>query len=82
MHCLVCTSALFKPEGRLKSMVTVPRKSPQTAKFPMMRDVWEEFAKEDQATRGQLDPEVDALKWMRECQCSYTDAQLNFRLIL
>ena len=47
-----------------------------------MRDMWEEFAKEDQATRGQLDPEVDALKWMKEHQCSYTDEQLNFWLLL
>ena len=38
-HCLVHTSALFKPEGRLKSVVKVPQKSPQTRKFPMMRDV-------------------------------------------
>ena len=51
-------------------------------KFPMMRDVWEEFAKEDQATRGQLDLEVNALKWMKECQHSYTDKQLNFWLLL
>ena len=47
-----------------------------------MRDVWEEFAKEDQATRGQLDPEVDTLKWMKECQCLYTNEQLNFWLLL
>ena len=51
MCCLACNSPLFKPEGRLKSVVTVPWKSPQTMKFPMMRDIWEEFAKEDQATR-------------------------------
>ena len=48
----------------------------------MMRDVWEEFAKEDQATGGQLDLEVDALKWMKEHQHSYTYAQLNFWLLL
>ena len=28
MHCLMHTSALFKPEGRLKSVVMVPWKSP------------------------------------------------------
>ena len=66
----------------MKSVEMVPRKSPQTEKFPMMRDMWEEFAKEDQATGGQLDPEVDALKWMKERQHSYTDAQLNFWLLL
>ena len=80
MCCLPCTSAMFKPEGRVKSVVMVPRKSPQ--KFPMMRDIWEEFTKEDQATGGQLDPVVGALKWMKEHQHLYTDAQLNFWLLL
>ena len=37
-----------------------------------MRDMREEFAKEDQATRGQLDPGVDALKWMKEHQHAHT----------
>ena len=36
----------------------------------------------DQATREPLDLEVDALKWMKEHQHSYTDAQLNFWLLL
>ena len=45
-------------------------------KFLMMRDVQEEFVKEDQVTRGELDPEVDTLKWMKEHQHSYTDIQL------
>ena len=66
LHCPVHTSALFKPEGRLKSVVMVLQKSSQTRKFPMMRAMREEFAKEDQATGGQLDPEVNALKWMKE----------------
>ena len=81
-HCPVRTSAIFKPEGRLKSVVMVLRKSLQTEKFPMMRDVWEEFAKEVQVTRGQLDPEVNTLKWMKEHQHSYMDTQLNFWLLL
>ena len=29
-----------------------------------------------------LDPEVDAMRWVKECQCSYTDAQLDFWLFL
>ena len=37
--CLACTSALFKTEERMKSVVMVPQKSPQTKKFPMTRDV-------------------------------------------
>ena len=53
MHCPLCTS-----EGRLKSVVMVPQKSLQTEKFLMMRNMWEE----EQATGGQLDPEVNALK--------------------
>ena len=51
-HCLACTSALFSTGARLKSVVTVPQKSPQAREFPMMRDIWEEFAKEDQAIGG------------------------------
>ena len=42
-----------------------------------MREVREEFAK-DQTTGVQLDPTVNALKWMWEQQCSYTEEQLNF----
>ena len=37
--CLVHTSAIFKPEERMKSVVTVPWKSQWTEKFPMTRDV-------------------------------------------
>ena len=51
----------------------------------MTRDVREEFAGGDQVARGwgePLDPEVDALKWMKEHQHSYTDVQLNFWLLL
>ena len=81
-HCPACTSALFKTAGRLKSVVMVLWKSPQARGFPMMKDMWEEFAKEDQATGGQLDPAVNALKWMWEWQCSYTDEQLSFWLLL
>ena len=82
MHCLACTSAVFKPDGRMKSVVMVPWKVLQTEKFPMTRDMREEFAKEDQATGGQLNPGVDALKWMKEHQHPYTDVQLNFWLLL
>ena len=51
--------------------------------FSMTRDV-RESAKSDQATGGQsqLDPILDALKWMRECQHSYTEEQLNFWVLL
>ena len=42
-HCLVHTSAVFKPVERVKLVVTVPCKSPQTEKYPMTRDVREDF---------------------------------------
>ena len=38
-HYPACTSAVFKPEERMKSVVTVPWKSLWTEKFPMTRDV-------------------------------------------
>ena len=81
VHCLACTSAIFRSKERMKSVVMVPWKLPQTEMFPMTRDVWRRVCQGDQATGGPLDLEVDALKWM-ECQCSYTDAQLNFWLLL
>ena len=85
VHCPAHTSTMFKPVERVKSVVTVPQKSLWTEKYPMTRDVWEEFAGGDQMARGWeelLDPEVDALKWMKEHQHSYTDAQLDFWLLL
>ena len=45
----------------------------------------QEFAGGDQVARGwgePLDPEVDALKWMKEHQHSYMDTQLDFWLLL
>ena len=84
-HYLVHTSAMFKPVERVKSVVTVPRKSPRAENYPMTRDVREEFTGGDQVTGGWgelLDPEVNALKWMKEHQHSYTDAQLDFLLLL
>ena len=85
--CLACTSAVFKPveKVKVKSVVNVPQKAPWTERYPMTRDVWEEFAGGDQVARGweqPLDPETDASKWMKEHQCSYTDAQLDFWLLL
>ena len=83
--CLACTSVMFKPVERVKSVVTVLWKAPLTERYPMMRDVQEELAGGDQAARGweqPLDLEVDALKWMKEYQHSYTDVQLYFWLLV
>ena len=85
MCCRVHTLAMFKPVERVKSVVTVLQKSLQTEKYPITRDVQEEFAGGDQAARGWgelLDLEVDTLKWMKEHQHSYMDAQLDFWLLL
>ena len=38
-RCSARTSAIFKPEERMKSVVMVPQKSLWTEKFPMTRDV-------------------------------------------
>ena len=74
MCCPACTSAMFKPIERekVKSVVTVSQKAPQTERYPMTRDVQVEFVGGDQAAREweqPLDPEVDTLKWMKEHQC-------------
>ena len=63
--CLAHTSVVFESARKIKPIVTVLQKSLQAKGFPIMRDVREEFAK-DQATGGQLDLIVDALKWMWE----------------
>ena len=65
---------------KVKSVVMVLQKVPWPERYSMMRDVWKEFAGGDQAARGweqPLDPEVDAMKWMKEHQRSYMDAQLG-----
>ena len=60
-QCLARTSVVFE------TVVMVPWKSLQARGFPIMRDVREEFTK-DQTTGGQLDPVVNALKWMKKQQ--------------
>ena len=43
------------------------------------------FVGGDQATKEcvqPLNPQTQALKWMKECQHSYTDGQLDFWLLL
>ena len=89
MHCLVHTSVVFKLIERLKSVVIVLQKSLQTEsswieEYPMTRDVREEFAGGDHVAGREkpLDLDADMLKWMKEHQCSYTDAQLDFWLLL
>ena len=83
--CPVCTSAMFKPVEKVKSVVTVQWKVLRTERYPMTRDMQEKFVGGDQVAGGweqPLDPEADALKWMKEHQRSYTDMQLDFWLLL
>ena len=85
MCCSACTSPEFKQIERVKSVVTVPWKSPWTEKYPMTRDIREEFVGGDRMARGweqPLDPDAEAIKWKKECQHSYTDMELDFWLLL
>ena len=50
-----------------------------------MEDMQKELTGGDQVAREwvqPLNPETQALKWMKECQHSYTDVQLDFWLLL
>ena len=63
----------------------VPQKPQQPERYSMMRDVRKEFAREDQVAGGWEQPlhlEVNTMRWMKEHQHSYTDAQLDFWLLL
>ena len=65
--------------------------------YTMMQDVREEFAgsysalREQQSVMGRdqslaptrpVNPNIQGMKWMKECQRSYCDAQLGFWLLL
>ena len=68
-------------------MVIVPQRLHWPERYSMARDNVQEGirARGDQVAGGgdqPLDPEVDAMRWMKECQHSYTDAQLDFWLLL
>ena len=78
-QCLSHTSAVFEPYGESQIHCHGPAKILTSRRT--QNDVGHEFAKGDQAT-GQLDPVLDALKWMWECQCFYTEEQLNFWILL
>ena len=53
--------------------------------YSTMKDMWKEFMGGDQVAREwvqPLNPKTQALKWMKEHQHSYMDAQLDFWLLL
>ena len=83
---------------KVKSVVMVPEKPEKALRYSMMRDVDEEFTgsyftlkdKHNSVGGDQfgeesvqlLNPQTQALKWMKECQCSYMDAQLDLWLLM
>ena len=98
MHCLARTSALFGAElTTAKVENPESRKNTGPLRYTMTWDVREEFRgsysaykeKQDIAERNQsyapthpVDPNTQGMKWMKECQCSYKDIQLEFWLLL
>ena len=92
------TSFNTQEKVKVKSVIMVPEKPAKPQRYSLMRDVREEFAgsysalkdkhkfvRGDQATEEcvqLLNPQTQALKWMKECQHSYTDEQLDFWLLL
>ena len=98
MHCPACTSASFGMEVTTSRMVSPDsRKSTRPRRYTMTRDVREEpmgsysafKEKQDIVGRDQsytpmrpVDPNTQGMKWMKECQHSYRDVQLEFWLLL
>ena len=96
--CPTCTSASFgkevtraRPEGRDQKKLARPQH------YSMAQDMRKEFAgsysalKERQNGVGRdkslvpmhpVDPNIQGMKWMKECQRSYKDVQLGFWLLL
>ena len=98
MRCPACTSASFGTEVTTMTAVNPEsQKSTRPPHYTMTRDVREEFRgsysaykeKQDSAGRDQsyapthpVDPNTQGMKWMKECQRSYKDIQLEFWLLL
>ena len=97
-HCPACTSASFSMEGRMPHMENPEsKKSIRSHRYTMTQDVREEFVglysafKERQDITGMdqsytpacpVDPNTQGMKWMKECQRSYKNIQLEFWLLL
>ena len=98
MCCPACTSSSFGMEvtkARLEGPDSKKRTKPR--RYTMTRDMREEFVgsysalkdREDIVGRDQssapmhlVDPNIQGMKWMKECQCSYREVQLDFWLLL
>ena len=97
-RCPAHTSASFGAEvakAGLEGPDSKKRTKPQS--YTMMRDVREEFTGSYSALRGKqsvmgrdqmsapthpVNPNIQGMKWMKECQRSYCDTQLGFWLLL
>ena len=98
MCCPACTSALFGTEVTTSKMESPDsKKGTRPWHYTMTRDVREEFVgsystfKEKQHIAGKdqsytptrpVDPNAQGMKWMKECQHSYGDVELEFWLLL
>ena len=98
MHCLMQTSASFGAEVTTAAEVNPEsKKSTRPPHYTMTQDVREEFRgsytaykeRQDMEGRNQsyaptypVDPNTQGMKWMKECQRSYRDIQLEFWLLL
>ena len=98
MCCPVCTSASFGTEvAKARIEGPDSKKCTKPRPYTMRQDVREEFmgsysALREKQTVTQTDqssaptppvnPNIQGMKWMKECQCSYHDAQLDFWLLL
>ena len=97
-HCPARTSTSFGMEGTTSNMEgPESKKGTRPRRYTMTQDAREEFAgsysafkeKQDIAGKDQsyapmhpVDPNTQGMKWMKECQCSYRDVQLEFWLLL
>ena len=97
-RCPACTSASFGAEGTTSNMESPePKKGTRPQHYTMTQDVREEFGgsysafkeKQDIVGKNQscalmhlVDPNTQGMKWMKECQHSYRDVQLEFWLLL
>ena len=91
MRCPAHTSASFGAEVTTSTVVNPEsRKSTRPPCYSMTRDVGEEFRglysaykeKQDMAPTCPVDPITQGMKWMKLCQRSYRDIQLEFWLLL
>ena len=97
-HCPVRTSTSFGMEVSKPGLNKPDSKtSVKPRRYTIMRDVREEFAgsystlweRQDIGVKDKfavlmptVNPNIQGMKWMKERQCSYRDAQLDFWLLL